>query len=185
MEILQLLYSRRCPFANTTDSLSKSKLLCEWRFTANQFVLASGPLRPTTRNFFQLNSCGNSPYVTSSLTRDGSVVYNCCWSESRGTHDHILLSQIRDSPKLESLRIYIHQEGGPVITLGTGFPFRRLLLLAELRWKYSTLPSQGTSQSQSYVTTDGQSASLSWNKAPIWGLRPDLYYCQIVEGLLM
>jgi hypothetical protein len=26
---------------------------------------------------------------------------------------------------------------------------------------------------ESYVTTDGQSASLSWNKAPIWGLRPD------------
>jgi hypothetical protein len=35
-----------------------------------------------------------------------------------------------------------------------------------------------------YVTTDGQSASLSWNKAPIWGLRPDLYYCQTVAGLL-
>jgi hypothetical protein len=33
------------------------------------------------------------------------------------------------------------------------------------------------SQGQSYVTTDGQSASLSWNKAPIWELRPDLYYC--------
>jgi hypothetical protein len=29
---------------------------------------------------------------------------------------------------------------------------------------------------ESYVTTDGQPASLSWNKAPIWGLRPDLYY---------
>jgi hypothetical protein len=40
-------------------------------------------------------------------------------------------------------------------------------------------------QSQSYVTTDGQSASLSWNKAPIWGLRRDLYYCQTVTGLLM
>jgi hypothetical protein len=39
--------------------------------------------------------------------------------------------------------------------------------------------------SQSYVMTDGQSASLSWNKAPIWGLRPDLYYCQTVAGLLM
>jgi hypothetical protein len=25
--------------------------------------------------------------------------------------------------------------------------------------------------SESYVTTDGQSASLSWNKAPIWGFR--------------
>jgi hypothetical protein len=36
------------------------------------------------------------------------------------------------------------------------------------------------SQSQSYVTSDGQSASLSWNKAPIWG-----YYYQTVAGLLM
>jgi hypothetical protein len=37
----------------------------------------------------------------------------------------------------------------------------------------------------SYITTDGQSASLSWNKAPIWGLRPDFYYCQTVAGLLI
>jgi hypothetical protein len=42
--------------------------------------------------------------------------------------------------------------------------------------------NQSQSQSQSYVTTNGQSASLSWNKAPIWGLRPDLYYCQTVAG---
>jgi hypothetical protein len=41
------------------------------------------------------------------------------------------------------------------------------------------------SESESYVTTDGQSASLSWHKAPIWGLRPDFYYCQAVAGLLM
>jgi hypothetical protein len=40
-------------------------------------------------------------------------------------------------------------------------------------------------RSKSYVTTDGQSASLSWNKAPISGLRPDIYYCQTVPGLLM
>jgi hypothetical protein len=33
--------------------------------------------------------------------------------------------------------------------------------------------------------TDGQSASLSWNKAPIWGLRPDFHCCQTVMGLLM
>jgi hypothetical protein len=33
--------------------------------------------------------------------------------------------------------------------------------------------------------TDGQSASLSWSKAPIWGLRPDFYYCQTIAGLLM
>jgi hypothetical protein len=35
------------------------------------------------------------------------------------------------------------------------------------------------------VTTDGQSASLSWNKAPIWGPGPDFRYCRTVVGLLM
>jgi hypothetical protein len=37
----------------------------------------------------------------------------------------------------------------------------------------------------SYVTTDGQSASLSWYKTPMWGLRPDLYFCQAAAGLLI
>jgi hypothetical protein len=41
------------------------------------------------------------------------------------------------------------------------------------------------SESESHVTTDGQPASLSWNKAPFWGLRPDLYYCLTVVGLLI
>jgi hypothetical protein len=41
------------------------------------------------------------------------------------------------------------------------------------------------SESESYVTTDSQSASLFWNKAPIWGLRPDFYYHRTVAGLLM
>jgi hypothetical protein len=61
----------------------------------------------TTKYFFQLNTCGYSPYVTSSLTRGwicrlklllalASIIILS--SESRGTHDHILLSQIRDSP---------------------------------------------------------------------------------------
>jgi hypothetical protein len=40
-------------------------------------------------------------------------------------------------------------------------------------------------ESESYITIDGQSASLSWNKAPIWGLRPDFYYCLTVADLLM
>jgi hypothetical protein len=37
----------------------------------------------------------------------------------------------------------------------------------------------------SYVTTDGQPASLSWIKVPIWGLLPDFYYCLTVAGLLI
>jgi hypothetical protein len=28
----------------------------------------------------------------------------------------------------------------------------------------------------SYITTDGQSASLSWCQAPVWGLRPDFIF---------
>jgi hypothetical protein len=48
----------------------------------------------------------------------------------------------------------------------------------------STTESSNT-ESESYVTTDGQSASLSWNKAPIWGLRPDFYYCLTLAGLLI
>jgi hypothetical protein len=65
-------------------------------------------LRPTTRIFiFQLNACDYSPYVPSCLMRGwvcrlqlllifaSAVIF---MSESRGTHDHILLSQIRGSP---------------------------------------------------------------------------------------
>jgi hypothetical protein len=59
-------------------------------------------------------------------------------------------------------------------------PVRRL----SSNWTLSILPQQ-KSQSQSHVTTDGQLGSLSWNKVPIWELRPDFYYCQTVAGLLM
>jgi hypothetical protein len=52
---------------------------------------------------------------------------------------------------------------------------------AERRFTAHTLDTE----SESYVTTDGQSASLSWNKALIWGLLPDLYFCQTVAGLLL
>jgi hypothetical protein len=72
-------------------------------------------------------------------------------SESLRTGDHILLSQIWD------------------------FPFRRLLRLEGSRWRYSTPPPNGLAlltECESSVTTDGQSASVSWDKAPIWGLRP-------------
>jgi hypothetical protein len=93
------------------NSESESELLYDWRFTANQFVLATNPLRLTTSNFIlQLNTCGYSPYVTFCLIRGrvcslqlllvlaSAVILR---SESRGTHDHILLSQIVDSPNLE------------------------------------------------------------------------------------
>jgi hypothetical protein len=45
--------------------------------------------------------------------------------------------------------------------------------------------SESESESESYVTTDGQPASLSWNKATIWGLRPDFYYLCDSYGLVL
>jgi hypothetical protein len=127
--------------------VSGSELLYDWRFTANQFVLATSPLRLTNSISFQLNSCGHSPYVTSSLTRG----WVCCLqlllahvsavilrSEPRGTHDPILLSYIRDFLNLEG-----QEEGDPVIPPGTGFPSRRLLGLTALQWRYLNPPQHG------------------------------------------
>jgi hypothetical protein len=48
---------------------SKSKLLYDWQFTANQFCLGFKALETHDQRFFQLNSYSNSPYVTSYLTR--------------------------------------------------------------------------------------------------------------------
>jgi hypothetical protein len=106
-----------------TESESESELLYDWRFTANQFISAPSPLRLTASNFnFQRNTCGYSPYVTSSLTRGWIcrlqlllvlASADILRSESRGTHDHILLCQIRGSPNLEGQvgpRIYIPEE---------------------------------------------------------------------------
>jgi hypothetical protein len=51
-------------------SESESELLYDWRFTANQFVLAPSPLSIMTRDvFFWLNPCDHNPYITSPLTR--------------------------------------------------------------------------------------------------------------------
>jgi hypothetical protein len=68
--------------------------------------------------------------------------------ESRGTRDHILLSQIRDSPNLEGQVRVPQERGSPVIPPGTGFPFRRLLRLAGIRWRYSNPPSEYTNTFQ-------------------------------------
>jgi hypothetical protein len=48
----------------------------------------------------------------------------------------------------------------------------------ESGWNQSHVDTQEKSwvEFEFYVTTDGKPASLSWYKAPIWGLRPDLYY---------
>jgi hypothetical protein len=86
------------------------------------------------------------------LVRASTVIHG---SESRGTRDHILLSEIRD------------------------FPYRRLIRLAVIGWRYSTPPPHRISwivQSQSHIATDGQSISKSYGAhdqifITLWHLR--------------
>jgi hypothetical protein len=104
-------------------------VLCYDRRSAGQSVLEySTHLGLTTRSLllvWQLRSCScGAPSLTRGrvcllymLLALASAVF--LWSESLGTRDHILLSQIWD------------------------FPFRHLLRLAGLRWRYSIPPPHG------------------------------------------
>jgi hypothetical protein len=99
-----------------------------------------------------------------------------------------------------SITITFSYDGSQSVTLHDSFPslldnsvFWPTVVKYERRLPAHTLncierrPSDESlaTESESYVTTDGQSASLSWNKAPIWDLRPDLFYYLTVAGLLI
>jgi hypothetical protein len=99
-------------------------------------------------------------------------------------YTHEIASSTRQlfSCLLNSLRLNVSQTA----LLGNTTNFEESIVPRILSLELSNSESESyITESQSYVTTDGQSASLSWNKAPIWGLRPDIYYCQIVAGLLI
>jgi hypothetical protein len=96
-------------------------------------------------------------------------------SESRGTHDLILLSQIRDSPNLEGqVPVFITplEQGAPAIPSGTGFPFVRLLRLAGLRWRYSNPPPRGEAlpvRTPYTVSASDRKESTASNECLFWG----------------
>jgi hypothetical protein len=76
-------------------------------------------------------------------------------SESRGTRGHILLSQVRD------------------------FPFRRLLRLAGLRWRYSTPRPHGSFQNSNFYVFRQQTRRqnvLDWIVASITRIQSPLNF---------
>jgi hypothetical protein len=127
------------------------RIIYDWRFTDNQFVLVPSPLRPTTSIFstesFRLQSLcyilsserlslsftiATGPRKSSNsrvrVPRDSWPYFTCILSDSR-------LPQAGGPGP----RIYFTQEqAGPVILPGTGFPFHRLLWPAGLGWRYSS-----------------------------------------------
>jgi hypothetical protein len=79
--------------------------------TSSSWRQAPWGSRPVILFFFQTNPNSYSLYVTCSLTRTwvcrlqlllGLASAIILTHESRGTHDHIILAQIRDSPNMES-----------------------------------------------------------------------------------
>jgi hypothetical protein len=89
-------------------------------------------------------------YITSSLTRGWVcrlqlllVLFSAVILRDSWPHFTVSDSRFRQ-PGGPGPRIYITQEqGGPVISPGTVFPFHRVLRLAGLPWKYWTPPPHG------------------------------------------
>jgi hypothetical protein len=104
---------------------------------------------------FLSDNCGFLDVVHPLWREDGSVIYsyNCFWAlpeqllsgPSSAEPVTILYYLIWEAqPGWPGSCIYIPREqGGPVILLGTEFPFRRLLQLAGLRWRFSNPPPHG------------------------------------------
>jgi hypothetical protein len=131
-------------------NLSQLTKLYDWLFNANQFDLVASSLILTTSNFiFQLNTCGYSPYVAPSLTRGrvcrlqlllvlaSAVILRF---ESHRTCDHILPSQIRDSPNLEGqVPVFMSPRNRVAQSFSGSSPAR--LTTTFYRLRFETLPT--------------------------------------------
>jgi hypothetical protein len=128
MDVLLLPGSRPCGLAAITHQpppllthLSESELLYDWRFTSNQFVLVTSPLRLTTIHlFFLTKHLGQCPYVTSSLWREWVCRLQLLLTlasafvlvpECRETHDHIWKTKNHKHKKSQPTK-----EGKPTIS---------------------------------------------------------------------
>jgi hypothetical protein len=98
---------------------------------------------------------------------DGSVFCICCWSSPANYFSG-------PSPLgLVTISYCLRFETSPFVasyeSQGNGGDIRLLFHTVISLWVC-----------ESYITTDGQSASLSWYIAPTWGLQSDFYYSQTV-----
>jgi hypothetical protein len=109
------------------------------------------------------------------LTSNSSSTTNFPWLILQTTDPILILLY---SVVLRSTLFYSH-------SLDSRSSITILFRLLNSQFHFSNLISLAKSEFESYVTIDGESAGLSWNKAPNWGLRQDFYYYQTVVGLLM
>jgi hypothetical protein len=100
-------------------------------------------------------------------------------SKSRRTRGRNLLSRLRVSQSRRSgPRIYIPQgQGGPVIAPVTGLPFRRLLRVAGIRWRYSNSSSNGSVSSEvKVILRPAVTRPVSSGIRPSSGIRDQFFF---------
>jgi hypothetical protein len=162
---------------------NSSQKLCYDRRSVGQSVLVSSPTwGPRPDSYYSQTVAGLLTWGVLSDKRRGLSFTTAAGPRQR-SHSQVLVPRdswpyftVSDSrlphPGGPGPHIYIPQEqGGPVMTSGTGFPFCRLLRLAGLRWRYSNPPPRGDSairsQSQSFFTTgDLPPIKSSWCQDP-------------------
>jgi hypothetical protein len=119
-----------CSFAAEWTYESDPELYYDRRSVGQSILVSSPHLGLMTRFLLLSDNCGFVDCTIAALFASAVILR----SESRGAHDHILLSQIWDSPQpgRPGPCIYIPQEqGGPVILPGTGLPYFSTPLLYE------------------------------------------------------
>jgi hypothetical protein len=103
---------------------------------------------------FSLDSCGFVILLRPLWQEDGSVIYCCCWSRQhstvrvwipRGSRPYFIVAILETPPtwRARPPYLYLPGTGWPSYTPGHWVPFRRLLRLAGLLWRYSIPLSHG------------------------------------------
>jgi hypothetical protein len=162
LRIHRLLSSNQCYLKTDSQSASLSWCQATIRDPDQFFFLLEIFFRQLRVCYFV------APSLTRGWTRNLLLLLDLAstvplGSEDRGTRDHILLSQFFRLPHAEGSGPHILKEqGGPVKLLGTGFPFRRLVWLAGLRWRYSKPPTHGDSFQTKRAPKKTPSTILCW-----------------------
>jgi hypothetical protein len=141
---------------------SKSKICYDWRSVGQSVLLSSPHLGHKTISLLLSDSCWFVAVGRPLWREDGSVVYNRCWfspAQSLSvpgpaglmTIFYCLRFETPQTWMARSPYLYPQEQGGPVIHPGTSSPFRRLLRLAGLWWKYSNPHTRGDNQALTLV----------------------------------
>jgi hypothetical protein len=136
--------------------------------------------------------------VGSSLWREkGSAVYNCCWSSPAqsflgpspvGVVTIFYSLRFETPPTWRARTPYLYPtgRGWPNYAPRHWVPFSSPPVTRRTTVKiFESASTRGQVNVKVMLRPKVQSANLSWNKAPIWGLGADHYFCQTVAGFLM